>query len=182
MNPSDDMLGRLCTDPSITCAEHLTLLHSYILDTCAAACLDSDVLPPVPSYRYRPQPATPSLEGASLSFGTIRIVDNKFACYRIIVVPASGLRWEVRFGCRCPRIILPPPRRVDVLTAHGVRLKQQGSPKIGISRRVEATHGPSLFSTWWSRRPEKCQKGKREIDAFPEESGFELTHEHSFAL
>ncbi|CAN0053768.1 unnamed protein product, partial [Laminaria digitata] len=35
------------------------------------------------------------LEGARLTFGDIRIVDSKYACYRITIVPCTGPRWEV---------------------------------------------------------------------------------------
>lgn len=42
------------------------------------------------------------LEGATVSLSDFRIVDSKFASYRIIVTPAAGVgaRWEVcQEGC-----------------------------------------------------------------------------------
>ena len=58
-------------------------------------------LPPPPPPRlhtYFLLQARVSLEGVSLSLSDIRIVDGKFACYRITVTPATGAGWEVRLG------------------------------------------------------------------------------------
>eukprot|EP00752_Nemacystus_decipiens_P008027 g7173.t1 len=52
-------------------------------------------VPAVPKPQREERKARVSLEGVSISLGDIRIVDGKFACYRVIVTPATGARWEV---------------------------------------------------------------------------------------
>lgn len=85
-------------------AFHQTLLR-YIavlmpdllrLHTSGVPSVPSSSHPPLHAYFVRQ--ARVSLEGVSLSLSDIRIVDGKFACYRITVAPATGARWEVRLG------------------------------------------------------------------------------------
>lgn len=56
---------------------------------------------PPPLHTCFGRQARVSLEGVSLSLSEIRIVDGKFACYKITVTPAAGAkgaRWEVCLG------------------------------------------------------------------------------------
>lgn len=84
--------------------------------------------PPPPSiYLFYVYQTRVCLEGASLSLTDIRIVDSKFACYRITVTPgangagAAGARWEVRvlrLGLSCPGRVCRSRRGVSVCVHH----------------------------------------------------------------
>eukprot|EP00903_Cladosiphon_okamuranus_P008564 g8218.t1 len=52
-------------------------------------------VPAAPKPKGEERTVRVSLEGVSLSLSDIRIVDGKFACYRITVTPATGAPWEL---------------------------------------------------------------------------------------
>lgn len=92
--------------------------HTTYARTHAQKCLSCTrtakiFIPPLLLYLPPDSQVRRCLEGAHLSFGDIRIVDSKYACYRITVVPRAGARWEVRarhpvdaLSVACRRVLL----------------------------------------------------------------------------
>lgn len=78
--------------------EQCDMSMSRSLNCFSFNCCIASQASPLPPHACSVLQARVSLEGVSLFLSDIRVVDGKFACYRITVTPATGARWEVRLG------------------------------------------------------------------------------------